>query len=203
MKRVNVRQRRPLLQYAQCIRRGYGEQVQVTFATPTTSVVHEYDTTSKALQCDNTDDDDDYVMMGIVRIFTGTLRMGDTVYVRGIDIDEECTCTVTGIYVLMGADVLSVCTAVCGAVVGVTGIQMKGQCAVLATQRAMPPFAPLRRYSVPIVRVSLESRRPNQMMRLRQALRRLVQADPCAQMEQMVSVTTVVLSVQQCTVGHG
>ncbi|XP_076748657.1 elongation factor-like GTPase 1 [Xylocopa sonorina] len=148
-------------------------------------------------------------LIAFARIYSGTLKKGTTVYVLGPKhdprtilqlqktgeplVDENATLkdlmpgryvtkvTVEKLYLLMGrelepADMVSV-----GNVFGIGGLEEHVlKTATLSTTLACPSFTELTSLDVPIMRVALEPKHPNDLQSLINGLKLLNQADACA-----------------------
>ncbi|SCU96720.1 LAME_0F17194g1_1 [Lachancea meyersii CBS 8951] len=140
------------------------------------------------------DDDDvfeesDEVMIGIARLYSGTLRVGQKIAVLGPKYDphnptehiEEVE--VTDLFIFMGKDLVPLTECPPGNIVGIGGLAGK----ILKNGTIVEPsveganLAGVNLHVTPIVRVALEPTNPTQMNKLARGLRLLNQADPCVQ----------------------
>lgn len=152
---------------------------------------------------------DGQVFIAFARIFSGTLRRGQQLYVLGPkydpslenheDIDptlslkdlksgQHVTCaTVSDLYLLMGRELESLDSVPAGNVVGIGGLDDHiVKSATLSDSLHCPAFTELTEMAVPIVRVAVEPSRPTEMPALIRGLKLLNQADPCVQVNRDV-----------------
>lgn len=140
------------------------------------------------------------VFIAFARIFSGTVKPGDKVYVLGPkydpsnapeSVDESVTLkdlpssehvtitTVKRIFLLMGRELECVNEASAGSVVGLSDLEhhiLKS--ATLSNSLYCPPFIDLHVAAQPILRVAIEPQNPTDMPHLVQGLKLLNQSDP-------------------------
>lgn len=167
------------------------------------------------------------VFVAFARVFSGTLTVGQKVYVLGPkhdpstvlgllsnnkEIHEEeltnfkhiHTCEVSGLYLMLGRELESLECAAAGTVVGITGLEgCVIKSATLSSTPAMPAFTELTLGATPILRVAVEPHDPRDLPKLRAGLRLLNQADPCVQVAlqstgEYVIVTAGEIHLQRC-----
>lgn len=167
------------------------------------------------------------VFVAFARVFSGTLTVGQKVYVLGPkhdpstvlsllsedkENDEEeikkfkhiHTCEVTGLYLMLGREMEHLECAAAGTVVGITGLEgCVIKSATLSSTLAMPAFTELTLGATPILRVAVEPHDPRDLPKLRAGLKLLNQADPCVQVAlhnsgEYVIVTAGEIHLQRC-----
>ncbi|ROV87593.1 hypothetical protein VSDG_09624 [Cytospora chrysosperma] len=154
-------------------------------------------------------------LIGFARIFSGTLAVGDEIYV----IPPKFTpvnphrqpipkkVTVTALYMLMGRGLESLESVPAGVVFGIGGLEGSGilKSGTLCSQlegavnlAGVPNLG-----GKPIVRVALEPTNPYDLDKMTNGLKLLVQSDPCAEYEQFASgehvlITAGELHLERC-----
>ncbi|KFY28185.1 hypothetical protein V493_03059 [Pseudogymnoascus sp. VKM F-4281 (FW-2241)] len=143
-------------------------------------------------------------LIGFARLFSGTLSVGDSVYVLPPKFSpahphlkpEPHKVTVSGLYLLMGRGLEPLTTVPAGVVFGIAGLEghiLKS--GTLCSQlEGSVNLAGVAMGSQPIVRVALEPENPADLEKMIQGLRLLVQSDPCAEYEQLESGEHVLLT---------
>ncbi|KAK3863901.1 hypothetical protein Pcinc_030368 [Petrolisthes cinctipes] len=170
--------------------------------------------------------EEEEVFVAFARVFSGTLRPGDKVYVLGPkhdpatvlallkeeDISEESVknyqhinvCQVLDLYLMLGRDFERLESASAGSLVGITGLAgCVIKSATLASTPALPAFTELTHNATPILRVAVEPNDPRDLPKLRAGLKLLNQADPCVQIllqqsGEYVMVTAGEIHLQRC-----
>lgn len=125
---------------------------------------------------------EELVFIGFARVFAGTLRVGQELWVLpdGGGEREATRVGVGRLYLLMGRDLEEVEAVPAGSVVGIGGLgNAVLRHATLSTTKDMAPFYPVKASAEPIVRVSVEPERSGGLPALLKGLRLLRQADPC------------------------
>lgn len=149
-----------------------------TSATATTTAA-EHHSAGMVPTVDESNFDETFVAVG--RVFCGTLRTGDKIYVIGPD--GSATQIVVGpLYTLMGRqlEVAHSCSA--GNVCGIGELSRYiHRCGTLSTDPGVPPFVSLRHQTQPIVRVAVSPDDPAELATLANGLQLLTRADPAAQ----------------------
>lgn len=164
--------------------------------------------TNQEQDMSSTDPNED-AFVAFARIFSGTLRKGQEVYVLGPKHDplealesmkkgekinrdlklkdlksgQHITCVeVNEIYLLMGRELEAIDHVPAGNVFGIGGLEEHVlKTATLSTTVACPAFTEIAQLAVPIVRVAVEPCQPQDLPALIRGLRLLNQADACVQ----------------------
>ena len=143
-------------------------------------------------------------LIGFARIFSGTLSVGDSVYVINPKFTpahphytpEPEKVTVTALYLLMGRGLEPLQSVPAGVVFGIGGLEghiLKS--GTLSSQlEGSVNLAGVNMGSKPIVRVALEPVSPANLDKMIRGLKLLVQSDPCAEYEQFQSGEHVLLT---------
>ncbi|CAO3587467.1 unnamed protein product [Absidia cylindrospora] len=128
-------------------------------------------------------------LIGFARLYSGTIRVGQTLYVMGpkydpSEPDRHCTeITVQSLYLIMGRDLEALPEVSAGNVFGIGGLEghLLKNGTLASTKTNVMNMAGVSLDSAPIVRVALEPEDPTEMNKLVEGLRLLNQADPCVQ----------------------
>jgi ribosome assembly protein 1 len=143
-------------------------------------------------------------LIGFARIYSGTLSVGDSVYVlppkftpaRPYNQPEPQKVAVTALYLLMGRDLEPLASVPAGVVFGIGGLEghiLKS--GTLCSQlEGSVNLAGVNMGSRPIVRVALEPVNPADLDKMINGLKLLVQSDPCAEYEHFESGEHVLLT---------
>ncbi|KAL2357579.1 P-loop containing nucleoside triphosphate hydrolase protein [Cryomyces antarcticus] len=143
-------------------------------------------------------------LIGFARLFSGTLRVGDEVYVLPPKFSpahphaqpEPQKATITALYLLMGRGLEPLTTVPAGVVFGVAGLEghiLKS--GTLCSQLGgSVNLAGVNMGSQPIVRVALEPVNPGDLNKMIAGLKMLQQSDPCAEYEVLESGEHVILT---------
>ncbi|KAI0971857.1 P-loop containing nucleoside triphosphate hydrolase protein [Xylaria arbuscula] len=143
-------------------------------------------------------------LIGFARIYSGTLSVGDSVYVLAPKFSpanahaapEPQKVTVTALYMLMGRNLESLSSVPAGVVFGIGGLEghiLKS--GTLCSQlEGSVNLAGVNMAGKPIVRVALEPVNPADLDKMIEGLKLLVQSDPCAEYEQFQSGEHVLLT---------
>lgn len=149
-------------------------------------------------------EDDPEHLIGFARLYSGTLSVGDEVYVLPPKFSpanphtapEPQKVTVTSLYLLMGRGLESLGSVPAGCVFGIAGLAgyiLKS--GTLCTQlEGSVNLAGLNMGSQPMVRVALEPVNPGDLDKMITGMRLLEQSDPCAQYEVLESGEHVILT---------
>ncbi|KPM07073.1 elongation factor Tu GTP-binding domain-containing protein 1-like protein [Sarcoptes scabiei] len=148
------------------------------------------------------------VFIGFARVFCGTLKKNQELYVIGpkhdpsrlsseiikkIDNSESTLATLSSdchvtkvkiknLYILMGRELVDVDEVRAGNICGIGDLEAHiFKSATLSSTVFCPPFIDYHSPSVPILRVAVEPKNPSEMPILIEALRMLNQADPCVE----------------------
>ncbi|EFX02409.1 ribosome biogenesis protein [Grosmannia clavigera kw1407] len=150
--------------------------------------------------------DDPEHLIGFARIYSGTLSVGDEVYVlapkfspaRPHQPPEPQKITVQALYMLMGRNLERLDHVPAGVVFGIRGLEGTGvlKSATLCSQlEGACNLAGIASTSgKPIVRVALEPENPADLDKMIAGLKLLVQSDPCAEYEQFSNGEHVLLT---------
>ncbi|XP_015606637.1 elongation factor-like GTPase 1 [Cephus cinctus] len=154
------------------------------------------------------EEDSEDALVAFARVYSGTLRIGTELYVLGpkhdpriamerLKIGEEVDPStllkdlkpgrhvtrvkIEKLYLLMGRELEPIDEVPAGNVFGIGGLDEHVlKTATLSTTVACPSFAELTSLTVPILRVALEPKHPNDLSKLINGLKLLNQADACA-----------------------
>lgn len=183
---------------------GGGSQEKDDFAR-VTSTFEVVTLDENAGQADGTEDKGDPEhLVGFARLYSGTLSVGDSVYVLGPKFSpanphvspEPQKVTITDLYLVMGRSLEPLQSVPAGVVFGIGGLagrvlksgtlcsQLEGSINLAGVSMATPP----------IVRVSLEPVNPADLGKMITGLRLLEQSDPCAQYEVLSNGEHVILT---------
>lgn len=143
-------------------------------------------------------------LIGFARIYSGTLSVGDSVYVlppKFTPADphhnpEPQRVTVTALYLLMGRGLEPLTSVPAGVVFGIGGLEgLVLKTGTLCSQlEGSINLAGINMAAPPIVRVALEPVNPADLDKMIRGLHLLVQSDPCAEYEQFQSGEHVLLT---------
>ncbi|SCU87216.1 LADA_0E02696g1_1 [Lachancea dasiensis] len=148
-----------------------------------------FDTDNAVDQQEDEFEKSDEVMIGIARLYSGTLQVGQKIAVLGPKYDpyhpksfiEEVE--ITHLYIFMGKELVPLKECPPGNIVGIGGLAGK----ILKNGTLVDPhiqginLVGVNLHVTPIVRVALEPTNPTQMSKLARGLKLLNQADPCVQ----------------------
>jgi ribosome assembly protein 1 len=180
-----------------------GEESDVSGVTAALSSAAIGETETPVEETSDTNKDVEH-LIGFARIFSGTLSVGDEVYVLGPKFTpanphaapEPQKVKVTALYLMMGRGLEPLTTVPAGVVFGIGGLE--GHILKSGTLCSQLPGAPnlagVQMGTQPIVRVALEPENPYDLDKMINGLKLLVQSDPCAEYEQLVSGEHVILT---------
>ncbi|KAK3166874.1 hypothetical protein OEA41_009999 [Lepraria neglecta] len=143
-------------------------------------------------------------LIGFARLYSGTLSVGDSVYVLPPKFSpayphatpEPQKVTVTGLYLLMGRGLEDLTSVPAGVVFGIAGLEghiLKS--GTLCSQlEGSVNLAGINMGTQPIVRVALEPNNPGDLDKMIRGMKLLEQSDPCAQYEVLESGEHVILT---------
>ena len=143
-------------------------------------------------------------LIGFARLYSGTLSVGDSVYVLPPKFSPSYShttptpqrVTVTGLYLLMGRGLEALKSVPAGVVFGIGGLEghvLKSGTLCSQLEGAVN-LAGVNMGSQPIVRVALEPANPADLEKMVKGMRLLEQSDPCAQYEILESGEHVILT---------
>ena len=143
-------------------------------------------------------------LIGFARLYSGTLSVGDSVYVLPPKFSpayprtapEPQKVTVTGLYLLMGRGLEALTSVPAGVVFGIGGLEghvLKSGTLCSQLEGAVN-LAGVNLGSQPIVRVALEPVDPADLEKMIRGMKLLEQSDPCAQYEVLESGEHVILT---------
>ncbi|RKF73606.1 Ribosome assembly protein 1 [Golovinomyces cichoracearum] len=143
-------------------------------------------------------------LIGFARIYSGTLSVGDTVYVISPKFSPEYPhknpkpkkVIVTALYLLMGRGLEPLKSVPAGVLFGIGGLEghILKSGTICSQLDGSINLGGINMDSQPIVRVSLEPSNPANLEKMIHGLELLVQSDPCAQYEQFESGEHVLLT---------
>lgn len=143
-------------------------------------------------------------LIGFARIYSGTLSVGDSVYVlppkftpaNPHNSPEPQKVTVTALYLLMGRGLEPLTSVPAGVVFGIAGLEghVLKSGTICSQLEGSVNLAGVSMASKPIVRVALEPVSPADLEKMTTGLKLLVQSDPCAEYEQFESGEHVLLT---------
>ena len=143
-------------------------------------------------------------LIGFARIYSGTLSVGDSIYVlppkfspaNPVSSPELRKVTVTGLYLLMGRGLEALRSVSAGVVCGIAGLEghVLKSGTLCSNLEGAVNLAGVRMGSAPVVRVALEPANPADLDKLIRGMKLLEQSDPCAQYEILESGEHVVLT---------
>ncbi|KAF7187185.1 Ribosome assembly protein 1 [Pseudocercospora fuligena] len=145
-------------------------------------------------------------LIGFARLFSGTLTVGDEVYVlppkftpaRPNAKPEPRKVTITALYLLMGRSLESLNSVPAGNIVGIAGLEgaILKSGTISSQLNGAPNLSSTSAISTnaPIVRVALEPAYPGDLDKMVRGLRLLEQADPAVSYEQLESGEHVILT---------
>ncbi|KAI8979493.1 P-loop containing nucleoside triphosphate hydrolase protein [Mycotypha africana] len=128
-------------------------------------------------------------LIGFARLYSGTIRVGQKLYVMGPKYDPEhpnehvSEITVKNLYLIMGRDLEALDQVSAGNVFGIGGLEghILKNGTLASTLENVRNMAGVKMDTAPIVRVALEPEDPTEMDKLVEGLRLLNQADPCVE----------------------
>lgn len=145
-------------------------------------------------------------LIGFARLLSGTLTVGDVVYVlppkfspaRPHANPQPRKVTITALYLLMGRSLESLNSVPAGNIVGIAGLQgaILKNGTISSRLEGAPNLSSTSAISTnaPIVRVALEPSNPGDLDKMVRGLRLLEQADPAVSYEQLESGEHVILT---------
>ncbi|KAL8907963.1 MAG: hypothetical protein Q9207_001109 [Kuettlingeria erythrocarpa] len=148
--------------------------------------------------------EDPEYLIGFARLFSGTLNVGDDVFVLPPKFSpanphaapEPQKVTVTGLYLIMGRGLESLTSVPAGVVFGIAGLEghILKSGTICSQLEGSVNLAGISMGSQPIVRVALEPVDPGDLDKMINGMRLLEQSDPCAMYEVLESGEHVILT---------
>lgn len=141
-------------------------------------------------------DKDAEVVIGIGRVFSGTMKPNQKVRLLGPKFnahrpDEFCDeVNIGGLYMLMGRDLVWLDSVGAGSIVGISGLDgkiLKSGTLVDVNNSTGPNLASTNVVAPPILRVAVEPEDPTKLQDLEQGLRLLNMSDPCVEVSVLES----------------
>jgi len=203
-----------LAQRREIVRQKHAERLEKKTCTPIENHEDTKEDTLDTIVSNNINHEDviedklDSTLVAFARIYSGTIKIGDEVFVLGpkhnpsIALEREkagekvdpshvlkdlklgrhiTKVTVNKLYILMGRELEAVNKVPAGNVFGIGSLEEHVlKTATLSTTIACPSFTELTSLAVPILRVALEPKHPNDLPKLINGLKLLNQADACA-----------------------
>ncbi|XP_058824984.1 elongation factor-like GTPase 1 [Topomyia yanbarensis] len=151
------------------------------------------------------------IFLAFARVYSGTLRRGDKVFVVGPKHDPKSLALETfdlessphiaqvqveHLFILMGRQLEQVESVPAGNIVGIAGLQNHVlKTATLSNTPYCPPFVDLPKIATPILRVAVEPKNIQDMPKLVRGLKLLNQADACVEVRIQESGEHVLLTL--------
>ncbi|EEB07090.1 GTPase Ria1 [Schizosaccharomyces japonicus yFS275] len=158
-------------------------------ASSSTDFVQDLDTNIETEETPKKDEDED-VLIGFARIFSGTIKVGQKLYVLGPKFDPANPTehvqeiVVKALYLMMGRELVALSEVPAGNVFAIGGLENAVlRTATLCSSIRGPNLVGVTTASEPIVRVAVEPVHPAELPKLVTGLEMLNQADPCVQIE--------------------
>lgn len=150
------------------------------------------------------EEDDSEHLIGFARIYSGTLSVGDSIYVlppkftpaNAYNAPEPQKVVVQALYLLMGRGLEPLTSVPAGVVFGIGGLDghVLKSGTICSQLEGGVNLAGVSMGSQPIVRVALEPVSPADLEKMVNGLKLLVRSDPCAEYEQFASGEHVLLT---------
>lgn len=149
-------------------------------------------------------------LIGFSRLYSGTIKVGDELYVYGPKYDPErpdkfvSKVTVENLFLIMGRELVALDEVPAGNVFGIAGLEGKVlKNGTLCSSSPGINLAGVNLASAPIVRIALEPVYPPDLPKLIEGLKLLNQADPCVEVflqesGEHVILTAGELHLQRC-----
>ncbi len=117
--------------------------------------------------------------VAIGRLFSGTVRKGQTLYVAGLPNPQR----VQTVAMMVGADRITVEDAEAGNIIAVTGLRDAIAGSTISSLSDMEPFERMAHYSEPVVTKAIEAKNMKDLPKLVEVLRTTAKADPSLSIE--------------------
>ena len=128
------------------------------------------------------------VLIGVARLYSGEIRVGQTLHIYGPKYTPERpeehhdTVMITALYLIMGRELVSLDAVPAGNIFGIQGLEGKIlKNGTICSESPGINLAGVQLGSAPIVRVALEPVYPGDLPKLVEGLKLLNQADSCVQ----------------------
>ena len=112
--------------------------------------------------------------VAIGRLFSGTIKKGDTLYIAGMPNMQR----VQTVALMVGADRITVDDVVAGNIAAVTGLKDAIAGSTVSSLSEMDPFEKMAHYSEPVVTKAIEAKNMKDLPKLVEVLRTIAKADP-------------------------
>ncbi|KAK5119130.1 hypothetical protein LTR62_000341 [Meristemomyces frigidus] len=200
------RKKRAEIAKAQAQANGEPDVSSVTDALSTAAIGEDDEIETSAPQVQQDQDTDPEHLIGFARLFSGTLTVGDEVYVlppkytpaRPHAQPQPKKVTITALYLLMGRSLESLNSVPAGNIVGIAGLDgaIIKSGTICSQNEGAPNLSSTTAISTnaPIVRVALEPAFPGDLDKMIKGLKLLEQADPAVVYEQLESGEHVILT---------
>ncbi|KAK4546458.1 hypothetical protein LTR36_002135 [Oleoguttula mirabilis] len=199
------RKKRAEIAKAQAQANGEADVASVTDALSSAAIGEEEEVNGVNGQEEQQEEDPEH-LIGFARLYSGTLTVGDEVYVlppkytpaRPHAQPLPKKVTITALYLLMGRSLESLSSAPAGSIVGIAGLEgaILKSGTICSRLEGAPNLSSTTAISTnaPIVRVALEPAFPGDLDKMIRGLRLLEQADPAVVYEQLESGEHVILT---------
>ena len=117
--------------------------------------------------------------IAIGRLFSGTVKKGDTLYISGVQAAQR----VQGVYLMVGADRIAVEECKAGNIVALTGLKDAIAGSSVSSIPDMEPFEKMTHYSEPVITKAIEAKNMSDLPKLIEVLRVIGKADPSLNIE--------------------
>jgi len=117
--------------------------------------------------------------VAVGRIYSGTLKRGDKVYIAG----SPKEWTLQQVSILIGADRMRMPEIVAGNIAAVQGVKDAAAGNTVSTDQEMEAFEKIVHYSEPVVTVAIEAKHTSDLPKLIEVLRTMAKADPSLRVE--------------------
>ncbi|KAF2794812.1 P-loop containing nucleoside triphosphate hydrolase protein [Melanomma pulvis-pyrius CBS 109.77] len=195
------RKKRAEIARHQALANGGNEDVEHVADSLSSATIGETETPEEANETTNVEVEH---LIGFARIYSGTLSVGDEVYVLGPKFTparprtspEPQKVKVTALYLMMGRSLEPLTSVPAGVVFGIGGLA--GHVLKSGTLCSQLPgsvnLAGITMGTQPIVRIALEPENPYDLEKMIKGLKLLVQSDPCVEYEVLQSGEHVILT---------
>ncbi|OHT11983.1 Elongation factor Tu GTP binding domain containing protein [Tritrichomonas foetus] len=119
-----------------------------------------------------------YKFVAYLRVYCGSIKVGDKLYVSHVKTETVTEITVTSLYIFMGNELITINRAAAGCVVGIGLNDPMLKQSTLSSVEDAPLFKSTTHYAQPIVKVSLEAEDLTQQATLVEGAELLAKIDP-------------------------